>query len=663
MEIIYYWMNKREHITNQGFNFNPEIHCKMEGNNDDGYVLTIDWTGKRNIMHKKDGVIVNTTVIVGMNGSGKTTLMNELGFLNCYPEKEPKSDEYEAYINERNEENRCLYVTRKGEETYIITNIKKAKVHIIPEDFPEDRVKYYSDFKDKVSKDIREGNELNGISSIYITNASYSSHSTSLGTHNGITELSFMPSTLSGIKNSFFQFIYPDRFSNENDTLWEIYSREVRERKSVTEFQQFCDLYFYAHSQYEKQLSEIEKKNFFKVNAASIFKIYNDQKEETAFLKLKDRIEILGKLYSKDLEQDSVLYVLKSNLVVEFYLANDDFPMRFDDNSDMILLYENIVKQIQEGKKCNEKYQEYFVNAINEINKLEDILSDTNTVENSLPKNDWGYKVGLILKKNNNKIALYLDFIKERIEYNNQIINNETKVKIGSFCMRYLYVDNLGLSSGERAWLNLMSWLYWLSQMGNITSEKRVRPKKNILVCIDEIDAMCHPKWQRDIIGNVIEEIENNFKEYKIQLVISTHSPLCLSNIPRENTIYLKNDKMWGIYQDESTNYEQTFARNIYDILNDAFYLEGQTIGNYAVSYINELIGEIREKDEIYLYNYKEEYIGKINYIGDSLVRSKMFQLLESKMPKERQDEVRKECLLRQKNMIEEEIRRLEKND
>lgn len=155
-------------------------------------------------------------------------------------------------------------------------------------------------------------------------------------------------------------------------------------------------------------------------------------------------------------------------------------------------------------------------------------------------------------------------------------------------------------------------------------------PKKNMLICIDEVDNMCHPSWQRDIIGDIIHQINEEYQGYNIQLVISTNSPLALNNIPRENIIYMKNDN--GVVKNIHGSDIQTFGRNIYELLNDSFYLNGNTIGSYAREYINNLIKRIKESSVDDIEENRDDYEERINYIGDDLIKAKLHQMLIAKV-------------------------------
>ena len=74
MELIYYWINKKKCIHEQGFCFSPEYNISMRKPEPEKYELEIS-RNKRNNVFSSD-VISNITVLVGDNGAGKTTLLN-----------------------------------------------------------------------------------------------------------------------------------------------------------------------------------------------------------------------------------------------------------------------------------------------------------------------------------------------------------------------------------------------------------------------------------------------------------------------------------------------------------------------------------------------------------------------------------------------------------
>jgi hypothetical protein len=62
--------------------------------------------------------------------------------------------------------------------------------------------------------------------------------------------------------------------------------------------------------------------------------------------------------------------------------------------------------------------------------------------------------------------------------------------------------------------------------------------KNNILILLDEDNIAFHPIWQKQNLNNIITYLKQ-FKDKNIHLVITTHSPFLLSDVPKENVIFL----------------------------------------------------------------------------------------------------------------------------
>ena len=110
---------------------------------------------------------------------------------------------------------------------------------------------------------------------------------------------------------------------------------------------------------------------------------------------------------------------------------------------------------------------------------------------------------------------------------------------------------------------------------------------------------------------------------------MTTHSPLCLSNIPKSNIIYLQKTEN-GTKVDIS-EHKETFGANLYEILDDAFYLKYKSMGRFASKYIQKLIKEITECSSLDRENYNI-YKQKIEYIGNALIRNKLEEQLLKKL-------------------------------
>ena len=166
------------------------------------------------------------------------------------------------------------------------------------------------------------------------------------------------------------------------------------------------------------------------------------------------------------------------------------------------------------------------------------------------------------------------------------------------------------LSSGERQQAYVISSI--LYHLGNIESVFSDSNKNRITyrcVCIilEEIELYFHPQLQKNLIRYVLDGLKQmSFAHIKgIQMMVVTHSPFVLSDIPTSNILALEN----GMQSDTKL---QTFGANIYDMLNTSFFLRNGTIGDFA----QWLIGHIVLVLKIY-ENPKYEIDMLVDHKGD----------------------------------------------
>ncbi|WP_271271909.1 AAA family ATPase [Aliamphritea hakodatensis] len=174
-----------------------------------------------------------------------------------------------------------------------------------------------------------------------------------------------------------------------------------------------------------------------------------------------------------------------------------------------------------------------------------------------------------------------------------------------------------GISSGHRAYLNLFSLIY---------HEIKVSRSDHILLCIDEGDLYLHPKWQIEFFDRLLNFLQSVTKN-KIQLILTSHSPFLVSDLPNNNLVILnKSENTQKIEQvDIGSN---TFGANLYDLYSNAFFLNSSKVGLFSFKKIQELI-EILEKAELNSQN--KEYARKITrQIGDEVLKYKITGLINN---------------------------------
>lgn len=181
------------------------------------------------------------------------------------------------------------------------------------------------------------------------------------------------------------------------------------------------------------------------------------------------------------------------------------------------------------------------------------------------------------------------------------------------------------LSSGEQQLIHsIQSILYHLKNLNSVFYSKGDKTSyRNINLVLDEIELYYHPEYQRKFINYLLEGIKNlKIEKIKgINILFSTHSPFILSDIPNNNILRLID----GEPQEYQIN-EETFGSNIYDLLDNDFFMKDGFIGEYAMYKIKEILDyvSVNEYDEI-KHNY---FLAVTNIIGDEAINQKLNQLL-----------------------------------
>ena len=120
--------------------------------------------------------------------------------------------------------------------------------------------------------------------------------------------------------------------------------------------------------------------------------------------------------------------------------------------------------------------------------------------------------------------------------------------------------DFLSLSTGEQRLLRFMADLYLVANMKEL--KKNLKKPENNIYIFDEMDLSWHPEWQRNMVLYIIDllnKVTANNKNRKINLIFTTHSPIILSDMPKDNVIFLPKG------ENTPKNFD-TFGANIHDL-------------------------------------------------------------------------------------------------
>ncbi len=205
-------------------------------------------------------------------------------------------------------------------------------------------------------------------------------------------------------------------------------------------------------------------------------------------------------------------------------------------------------------------------------------------------------------------------------------------------------IDWQGMSTGEKAYLNLFSRLHYGLTLLN--DHIIVKKSKKIYFLIDEPSTGFHPQWQKEYLNKLLNFLEIRHAGEK-HLVISSHSPFLVSDLQKEDVVALsKNNK-------SMLSKENTFGANIQDLLADNFFLQNGFIGNFAKNKIDELIEILTNDDELIKENI-DKVQNLITIIGEPLIKDRLQEIFDSKFKTRNDIELeiaRLQNLLREKEL------------
>ena len=186
------------------------------------------------------------------------------------------------------------------------------------------------------------------------------------------------------------------------------------------------------------------------------------------------------------------------------------------------------------------------------------------------------------------------------------------------------------LSSGESQMIQVLSThMYHIRNIISIRESNKecekfnnfdkLRPHySNLNLVFDETEICFHPEYQRSFVLKLVRMLKNlkMTEECSFNIIIITHSPFVLSDLPSERILYLEDGSM---NTDVKIN---SFAGNISEMFSSNFFMD-DTIGAYATEKLNEIIKT--DKREI-----SEEKRGAferiIDSVGDSILKRLLWE-------------------------------------
>lgn len=239
----------------------------------------------------------------------------------------------------------------------------------------------------------------------------------------------------------------------------------------------------------------------------------------------------------------------------------------------------------------------------------------------------------LWLKENRGKIRKFERKMMRQLDIE---VNQYTKAFMAELITLYsemnfefpFYDFAFDVSTGEFDFLTVFSNLY--SMAGGNNSERNVYdyPKleeetKSILLIFDEADISMHPKWQRMYMKWLTDFCGQIFGNRDIKIIVTTHSPIMLSDFPPNSILYLERERGGKVSYIQKE--KKTFGCNVHSLYLDAFFLEEEgTMGAFAEQKINEIAEMLLRKSGRIKDDDYERTRKMIDYIGEGLIRKKL---------------------------------------
>lgn len=182
-----------------------------------------------------------------------------------------------------------------------------------------------------------------------------------------------------------------------------------------------------------------------------------------------------------------------------------------------------------------------------------------------------------------------------------------------------------GLSAGQQQFIQTsVSMIYHIRNVISVEDIAGNAKYYQVNLFMDEIETCFHPGYQQQFIDMFLKMLENqNLLEHcNINIIIATHSPFILSDIPRCNTLYL-DDGYETLVTDRMAN---PFCANVCELLKSGFFMHSGFTGLWAKKKVKDLIGYMRNGDGKHKWT-EAEVKSLINMIGEPMLKGSLMNM------------------------------------
>lgn len=486
----------------------------------------------------------------------------------------------------------------------------------------------------------------------------------------------------------FFRYANADIYNQENQKFVEVFIDEDEK------------LYYYHNKMpevsFDKEITELKKKERFNLSKVLFLSTVLDRKKylplprennySTNFLlentgefeseKIKQNLMFLLRrdeiLRSRNIQEDRLDEIineipLPSTLRVSLVYKNDNQTTFIDKmiysmishyihkrmileaiNQQEVVLLKQYIEVLEKGKTGRE--------TINAIKSMKFVGGTFYRRENHVTVldriNRFARYIELAIEEG--RIRLLSD---EQLEINDSYIMNQFIKKLSTYTKNQFSGLSLywrELSTGEEMILDIFSRI-----MEGINKNKKQPPLQ--LIIIDEIENALHPQWQKQIISMFISFLEFYYPSLKFQIILTSHSPFLISDIPSDRILFLNYDKQYKVRTQKNLDEMLlTFGANINHLYSHAFFLKDGLMGKFAKNKINHLIDELLTNTPEYISINSERIRKQIHLIGEPIIKKKLINIYEEQIkllkPSQFQIQEQIELLLRRVKYLEQKI-------
>jgi len=564
MELVYLWVEEYKNIHKQGFDFSPRFECEF-----DNEILTINEKKENEYIKDFFAKDINVMAIVGKNGTGKSSLLKLIMRL--------------IYINQSTNE--------ESEKSFLIIHTSKG-FHKISK---QDNIK-----ESKYNENYIEINSINSESIDFFT-----------------VHFNYMLDTLyDNKKDVWIKKIYHKTDAYKTPLLLEPYKNHDGKQQINLDNIEYLNnqnmLKFYSKFDDNRQIFE-----FFKPNKI-MFKIAT-----------RESIDILKTVLPKEKKKNNNMkgYRLIFYKFIELY-NKKQFPKMGRNKEKLRSIYMYIQKLYKDEKY---KYIAYLYIALKVLSSRQKLFNkeDYEVIKNWANQLE-GRKELLLFCENLDlntliakdtsvyevrKIQININFIQNKIyehinftENINKVTNISDIKDILIFLPSWLDIEWFennksikSLSSGEKSFFTIIINL--MNHIQNINDDDKYQ---TINIFLDEIEQGFHPQWQKEYLDKLLFSL-NKINKKRINLIFASHSPFLLSDIPKQNIIFLdtydkkKSEKKYpnltfdDLKDGNCINVTKEldikpFGANIHNLLAHGFFMEDGLMGEFALKKIQNIV-------------------------------------------------------------------------